>query len=66
MIELIKLRDNNGELITDYHMIRQPLPNQMNEDNSTFVSFGIVLAALIGTAAGSSILVNIFTNGSLN
>ena len=38
----------------------------MDEDNSTFVSVGIAVAAVIGVAAGSSFILNILMNGSLN
>ena len=62
-------RDEDGGLITDYHMIRNPIPNQIDKDSSVY-QWLLIIAQIVVVAAiassGSAVALHYLMDLSLN
>ena len=62
-------RDEDGELITDYHLIKNPLPNQIEGDSKLYQWFQIAAEVIVVAAtvsSGSTVALNYLMNLSMN
>ena len=62
-------RDEDGELITAYHLIKNPIPNQIDGESLLYQSFFIatqIIVVLASVSSGYTVALNYLMNLSMN